>query len=71
MSVSKHFDLPVPIIDQQELASLDFLSERYNKLIEPSKIAKLGEKAGQIVPQKIKDLGYDVGICISEKEQWA
>ena len=71
MSVSKHFDLPVPVIDQQELASLDFLTERYNKLTEPSKIAKLGEKAGQIIPQRIKDLGHEVGVSISEQELYA
>ena len=71
MSISKHFELPVPVIDQKELASLDLLTERYNKLTEPSKIAKLGEKAGQLVPQKIKDLGHGIGLSISEQELYA
>lgn len=71
MNISKHFDLPTPIIDQQELASLDRLTARYDKLIEPSKIAKLGKKAGQLVPQKIKDLSRDIGLSISEQELYA
>ena len=71
MNISKHFDLPTPIIDQQELASLDCLTVRYDKLVEPSKIAKLGKKAGQLVPQKIKDLSRDIGLSISEQELYA
>lgn len=71
MSRSPCFAQPAPIIDQKELASLDLLTERYSKLTEPSKIAKLGEKAGQLVPQVIKELGHDISLSISEQELYA
>jgi len=71
MSITTHFDLPVPVIDKQELASLDLLTERYNKLTEPSKLVKVSEKVGRIVPQKLKDLGHGVGLSISEQELYA
>ena len=62
------FKEPSPIIDSKETNELDYLTKRYNKLIEPSKIAKLGTKAGQLVPEKIKKIGSDIGLSITEKE---
>ena len=59
---------PYPIIDRKESIVLDNLTRRYNKLIEPSAIAKLGTKANQLVPQKIKQIGNDIGLSITEKE---
>lgn len=62
------YNMPVPILNKKEQNSLDILTARYNKLIEPSKIAKIGKKAGELVPEKIKTLGKDLGISISEQQ---
>ena len=59
---------PFPIIDNKEATALDNLTKRYNKLIEPSVITKLGTKAGQLVPKKVKQIGTDIGLSITEKE---
>lgn len=58
---------PVPIIDNKETTTLDNLTKRYNKWIEPSVITKLGTKAGQLVPEKVKQIGADIGLSITEK----
>ena len=52
MGLTSDFKEPSPIIDSKETITLDNLTKRYNKLIEPSMIAKLGTKAGQLVPEK-------------------
>ena len=68
MGTIRDFKGPSPIIDSKESAALDNLTKRYNKLIEPSAIAKLGTKAGQLVPEKVKQIGNDIGLSITEKE---
>ncbi len=60
--------MPVPVLNKKEQESLDTLTARYNKLIEPSKIAKMGKKAGELVPEKIKTMAKGVGISISEQQ---
>ena len=57
-----------PIIDKKEEASIDVLTEEYNKLIKPGVFSKIGKKAVEIIPEKIKELGKDLGDNISEKE---
>lgn len=37
-------------------------------MIEPHLIAKFGTKAGQLVPDKVKQIGADIGLSIAEKE---
>lgn len=54
MRATSDFREPYPIIDSKETITLDNLTKRYNKLIEPSVVAKLGTKAGQLVPEKVK-----------------
>ena len=71
MRTTKDFREPAPIIDSKEAIALDNLTKRYSKLIEPSVIVKLGEKAGQLVPTKIKQIGNDIGLSITEKELYA
>ena len=68
MGLTSDFKEPSPIIDSKETITLDNLTKRYNKLIEPSMIAKLGTKAGQLVPEKVKQIGSDIGLSITEKE---
>ena len=68
MGTTRDLKGPFPIIDSKETVTLHNLTKRYNKLIEPSTIAKLGTKAGQLVPQKVKQIGNDIGLSITEKE---
>lgn len=69
--MNRIFDAPAPIITKKEADTLDILTEKYTKLIEPSKLAKLGTKAGQLVPEKIKKWGIDISLNISEKELYS
>lgn len=60
--------IPDLIVDEKEEEMLVSLSERYEKFIKPGVIAKIGKKAGELVPEKVKQFGKDVGTSISEKE---
>lgn len=44
---------------------------QHTKLIEPSKLVKLGTKAGQLVPEKIKKWGINISLNISEKKLYS
>lgn len=68
MSENKKYKFPVPIIDDREEKSLEELTKRYEKLVEPTKMAVLGEKAIEILPTKIKDMGSSLKNTISEQE---
>jgi len=68
MDDNKVFYSPVPMINKRESDSLDVLTERYNKLIAPSKISQLGAKASQLIPEKAKIIGNDIKLKISEQE---
>lgn len=62
------YNMPVPVLDKKEQQSLDTLTARYNKLVEPSKIAKIGKQAGKLVPEKMKVIAKEAGIGISEQQ---
>ena len=68
MSENKEYKFPVPIIDEREEKSLEELTKRYEKLIEPTKAVILGEKAIEMIPSKIKNLGTNIKSSISEKD---
>lgn len=68
---SNNINVPSPLVNSIEKDALDILTERYNKLIEPSKIAKLGAKAGQLLPDTVKGLGKSVGASLTEQELFA
>lgn len=69
--MSNQYISPVPVIDKKETASLETLANRYNKLLEPSLVAKLGTKMGERLPQKLKDVGQGIGQSISEAELYS
>lgn len=71
MDNNYNIQTPVPVVDSKENEALDILTERYNKLIEPGIVAKFGAKAGQLIPEKLKTWGYDIGINISEQKIYA
>lgn len=69
--MDRNYDVPAPIIDRKEADTLDILTEKYTRLIEPSKIAKISAKAGQLVPERIKKWGNDISLNISERELYS
>ncbi len=69
--MDKKANIPNPIIDKKEEDTLDILTEKYIKIIEPNKVAKLGSKVAKLIPEKIKNLGNDISISISEKELYS
>ena len=56
------------ILDKKEIDSLDRLNNRYEKLTKPSHLAKLGERATEIIPNGVKNIFEGVGKSISEQE---
>ena len=56
--------VPAVIIDEKEEKSIMALTERYEKLIAPTKFGKLTKKVGDIVPDKIKQMLEDAGHSI-------
>lgn len=52
--MTNDYKYPVPVIDKKELVSFDQLTEKYNKLIEPSTANKVIRKAGNLVPEKVR-----------------
>lgn len=46
---------PSPVLDDRERQQLEELGRRYEKLVEPGAIGKLGKKFGSLVPNQLKD----------------
>lgn len=68
MDENKLFLAPIPVVNRKEVSSLDVLTERYNKMIEPSSIAKIGKRAEELIPEKVKLLGGELVETISAQE---
>lgn len=71
MNYEINHTLPSPTIDNKEAASLDALTKKYESIIKPSKFAELGEKAVNLIPDKIKEWGKDLGVSMTEQEIYA
>lgn len=71
MKSNLNLQLPLPIIDEQEMKALDKLTEQYKRLIEPSFIASIGETVEKVIPEKAKKWGYDLGTSITEKQLYS
>ena len=56
------------ILDKKEIDSLDRLNNRYEILIKPGHLAKLGERVAEIIPERVKEIIGGVGNSISEQE---
>lgn len=68
MDEKKRLYAPVPIVDDKEEALLDVLTERYNILIKPSKIAQIGSRAWKLVPENVKSAGTKIVADVSAQE---
>lgn len=63
--------LPSPIIDAKEDDSLRKLTERYDNLIEPGALSKIGNKSLSLIPRPVKQAGNAVKSTITERELYA
>lgn len=68
MSNDKQYKLPLPIIDKKELELLDLLTERYDIMIQPNKVIKLGKKIGTLIPSQAKGFGQELAANVSAQE---
>lgn len=64
----KVYELPNPILDKKESSSLNELTNRYKKLIEPSKASKAISKVTSVIPESIKEKGASVANQITSQE---
>lgn len=71
MTNCSRYKTPCPIIDSREKNSLIVLTDRYNKMLEPSTLAKVGERISEVLPDQLKDVGESVKSVISEQELYA
>ena len=68
METIKNFKEQYPIIDSKEIDALNNLTQRYNKLVESGAVASLVAKAEQLVPERVRKLGNDISLNITEQE---
>lgn len=68
MAENKNVLLPSPIIDAKEDSSLKKLTERYDKLVQPGAISKIGNKVAPLIPQPVKQVGKVAKNAIAEQE---
>lgn len=68
MMENKNILLPSPIIDSKEDSSLKKLTERYNKLVEPGTVSKIGNKAALLIPKPVILAGKTAKNAMAEQE---
>ncbi len=66
--MNNKYIIPDPILDKKEFLLIDSLTERYNKLAEPGMLVKIGQKASDIVPVKLKEWTSEIGNTITQQE---
>lgn len=60
--------MPTPVLNKNELDSLDILKEKYEKMIEPGFVAKTTKKIADAIPSEWKKMAADLGINMNEQE---
>ncbi|MBR5677407.1 MAG: EcsC family protein [Paludibacteraceae bacterium] len=65
---SKNYNTPNPLLNKKELASLEDLTERYNKLLEPGIISKTGSRVAKLIPQRVRDISKSAQESITQRE---
>lgn len=71
MMDSNKYIIPNPIVDIKEQNSLTVLTNRYNKMLEPGKIAQVGARIKEALPEQLKVVGKNVKNAITEQELYA
>lgn len=65
---SQKYIVPQPIIDYRESNLLEQLTDKYNEMLQPSRLSILAEKASAHIPEKVKDFGSGIKQKITEQE---
>lgn len=72
MNESEKYLIPEPILDDKEKKALTDLTEKYDKMLQPTLIKKAGKAIGttakNILPEKVQKQGKELMNGISEKE---
>lgn len=63
-----NMEVQYPILDAKELEAIDRLSNRYQKLVEPNQIMKIGNELGKFVPKEVKTLLEVLGKVSQNKK---
>lgn len=67
--------LPDPLLTNRELAELEVLTEQYEKMVSPSKLKQLADRAGSKIPENLRtavgDAVDDLSNEIQQKELYA
>lgn len=64
----KRYVIPRPVVNKKENQSLEELTQEYEKMIAPGKLAKAGEKIGEAIPKPVKDAVRQITSNITEAE---
>ena len=68
---NKQYTIPIPIIDEKEEKSLDYLTDYYKKLTDPKLLSIIGRQVADKIPDKIKIIAKALTDTISEQELFA
>lgn len=63
--------MPSPIIDSKEEDSLRRLHERYEELVTPNLLAKVGEKTVEVIPEPVKTVSNKIRNVITKQKLYA
>jgi hypothetical protein len=69
--MKKRYVIPRPVVNKKENKSLEELTQEYEELIAPGKIAKAGEKVNELIPKPVKNAIKQAKENISEAELYA
>lgn len=68
MNRNQKLFVPSPIIDAKEKESIKVLCDRYEKMTQPTMLAKAGKKAIKVIPKPVKKAGKNIKDAVKEKE---
>lgn len=71
MPIDNIRNIPSPIVDEREARLLQSLTDRYERLIKPGPIKRLGGKIAKSLPEPVKKIGEGVRDAITEQELYS
>lgn len=64
----KKYNLPSPLVNDKEQKLFEELAKRYEKLIEPSGVKRLGEAVSNVLPERAKELAENAKDALLEQQ---
>lgn len=68
MEENKKYNLPSPLVNDKEKKLFEELTKRYEKLIEPSGIRRLGETVSGVLPERAKEIASSAKEALLEQQ---